>query len=53
MLERLGFEQLVEEMLSIHRLTRAMPVYRFVLAMVLALVRGIFGPLRLLGVSRL
>ena len=40
MLERLGFEQLVEEMLSIHRLTRAMPVYRFVLAMVLALYVG-------------
>jgi len=40
MLERLGFEQLVEEMLSIDRLTRAMPVYRFVLAMVLALYVG-------------
>ena len=40
MLERLGFQQLVEEMLSIHRLTRAMPVYRFVLAMVLALYVG-------------
>ena len=38
MLERLGFEQLVEEMLSIHRVTRAMPVYRFVLAMVLAML---------------
>ena len=40
MLERLGFEPLVEEMLSIHRVTRAMPVYRFVLAMVLALYVG-------------
>ena len=40
MLERLGFEPLVEELLSIHRLTRAMPVYRFVLAMVLALYVG-------------
>jgi hypothetical protein len=30
MLEKLGFQQLVEETLSIHRVTRAMPVYRFV-----------------------
>jgi hypothetical protein len=34
MLEKLGFEQLVEETLTVRRLTRAMPVYRFVLAMV-------------------
>jgi len=40
MLERLGFQQLVEETLSIGRQTRAMPVYRFVLAMVLALYVG-------------
>jgi hypothetical protein len=40
MLEKLGFQQLVEETLSIHRVTRAMPVYRFVLAMVLALYVG-------------
>jgi len=40
MLEKLGFEELVEETLSIHRLTRAMPGYRFVLAMVLALYVG-------------
>ena len=40
MLERLGFESLVEEMLTIHRLTRTMPVYQFVLAMVLALYVG-------------
>jgi hypothetical protein len=40
MLEKLGFEQLVEETLTIGRLTRAMPVYRFVLAMVLALYVG-------------
>ena len=40
MLEKLGFEQLVEETLTISRLTRAMPVYRFVLAMVLALYVG-------------
>ena len=40
MLEKLGFEQLVEETLTIGRRTRAMPVYRFVLAMVLALYVG-------------
>jgi len=40
MLEKLGFEQLVEETLTISRVTRAMPVYRFVVAMVLALYVG-------------
>ncbi len=35
-----GFQQLVEETLTIHRVTRAMPVYRFVQAMVLALYVG-------------
>jgi hypothetical protein len=40
MLEKLGFQQLVEETLTIHRVTRVMPVYRFVLAMVLALYVG-------------
>jgi hypothetical protein len=40
MLEKLGFEQLVKEKLNIQRLTRSMPVYRFVLAMVLALYVG-------------
>ena len=40
MLEKLGFQALVEETLTIRRLTRAMPVYRFVLAMVLALYIG-------------
>ena len=40
MLEKLGFQQLVEETLTIQRLTRAMPVYQFVLAMVLALYVG-------------
>jgi Transposase DDE domain group 1 len=40
MLDKLGFEQLVGETLTIQRLTRAMPVYRFVLAMVLALYVG-------------
>jgi hypothetical protein len=40
MLERLGFQSLVEETLTIKRLTRAMPVYQFVLAMILALYIG-------------
>src|SRR5499427_2304661 len=40
MLEKLGFQQLVEETLAIRRQTRVMPVYRFVLAMVLALYVG-------------
>ena len=40
MLERLGFQALVEETLKIHRLTRAMPVYQFIVAMVLALYVG-------------
>ena len=40
MLEKLGFPQLVEETLTIRRLTRAMPVYQFVLAMVLSLYVG-------------
>ena len=35
MLEKLGFQRLVEETLTIQRLTRAIPVYQFVLAMVL------------------
>ena len=40
MLEKLGFQQLVEETLTIGRQTRAMPVYRFVLGMVLVLYVG-------------
>lgn len=40
MLEKLGFQQLVEETLTVKRLPRVMPVYRFVLAMVLALYVG-------------
>jgi hypothetical protein len=43
MLEKLGFQRLVEETLTIKRLTRAMPVYQFVLAMVLALYVGLRG----------
>src|SRR5580700_1225612 len=40
LLEKLGFQQLVEETLTIKRLTRVMPVYQFVLVMVLALYVG-------------
>lgn len=40
MLEKLGFQQLVEETLTIGRVTRVMPVYRFVLTIVLALYVG-------------
>lgn len=40
MLEKLGFQQLVEEALRVKRVTRAMSLYQFVLAMVLALYVG-------------
>ena len=40
MLDKLGFQSLVEETLTVKRLTRAMPMYQFVLAMVLALYVG-------------
>lgn len=40
MLEKLGFQQLVEETLTIRRQTRAMPVYRFILGMILACYVG-------------
>ncbi|MBL8293998.1 MAG: IS1380 family transposase [Bryobacterales bacterium] len=40
MLEKLGFQQLLEETLTIGRRTRAMPAYRFVLGMVLVLYVG-------------
>jgi hypothetical protein len=40
MLERLGFQQLVEETLTVKRLPRAMSMYQFVLAMVLAAYVG-------------
>ena len=36
MLEKLGFQQLVEETLTVKRVTRTMNMYQFVLAMVLA-----------------
>ena len=37
MLEKLGFQQVVEETLRVKRVTRTMTGYQFVLAMVLAL----------------
>src|SRR5205807_4485508 len=40
MLEKLQFQQLVEETLTVKRVTRAMPWYQFVLGMVLALYVG-------------
>ena len=40
MLERLGFQQLIEETLTVKRFTRAMSMYQFVLAMVLAVYMG-------------
>ena len=40
MLEKLGFRQLVEETVTVQRKTRAMPMYQFVLAMVLACYVG-------------
>jgi hypothetical protein len=40
LLEKLGFRQLVEETLKVKRLTRVMPAYQFILAMVLACYVG-------------
>src|SRR6516164_8642618 len=40
MLEKLGFKQLVEETLTVHRIPRAMSIYQFLLAMVLAIYVG-------------
>ena len=40
MLEKLGFQHLVEEIVTVKRVTRAMPMYPFVLAMVLAVYVG-------------
>ena len=40
MLERLRFQQLVEETLTVKRVTRAMSMYQFILAMVLAAYVG-------------
>ena len=40
MLEKLGFQQLIEETLTVKRVTRAMPMCQFILAMVLAVYVG-------------
>src|ERR1700747_3556255 len=40
MLEKLGFQQLVEETLTVKRATRVMAMYQFVLAIVLAIYVG-------------
>jgi Transposase DDE domain group 1 len=40
MLEKLGFQQLIEETLTVNRITRVMPPYQFVLAIVLAIYVG-------------
>jgi hypothetical protein len=40
MLEKLGFQQVVEEMVTVTRVTRSMPAYQFVLAMVLVIYVG-------------
>jgi Transposase DDE domain group 1 len=40
LLEKLGFRQLIEETLKVKRLTRVMPGYQFILAMVLACYVG-------------
>src|SRR5260370_2543578 len=40
MLEKLGFQQLIEETLTVERVTRAMSLYQFVLGMVLAVYVG-------------
>ena len=40
MLEKLGFQQLIEENLTMKRRTRAMPVFRFILGMILACYVG-------------
>ena len=40
MLEKLGFQQVVEQTLTVKRITRAMPIYQFVLAIVLAIYVG-------------
>ena len=40
LLEKLGFQQLVEETLTVKRVTRAMSMYQFVLGMVLAAYGG-------------
>ena len=40
MLEKLGFQQVLEETLTVKRITRVMPMYQFVLAIILAIYVG-------------
>src|SRR6266403_317765 len=40
MLEKLGFKELIEETLTIHRIPRVMTIYQFLLGMVLAMYVG-------------
>jgi hypothetical protein len=40
MLEKLNFQQLMEETVTVKRLTRVMPIYQFILSMVLAIYVG-------------
>jgi hypothetical protein len=42
MLERIGFQRLVEETLTVERATRAMSTYQFILAIVLDICVGLF-----------
>jgi hypothetical protein len=44
MLERLGFEKLVNETLMVRRIPRVMTIYQFVLGMVLAIYVGFARP---------
>ena len=48
MLEKLGFQQLLEETVTVKRIPRAMPMCQFVLAMVLAVYVGFSRPTHLL-----
>jgi len=41
MLEKLQFQELIEQHVTIKRLTTSMPGFRFVLAMILGIVRGL------------
>jgi hypothetical protein len=43
MLEKLEFRKLIEETLTVRRIPRFMPMYEFVLAMVLSIYIGFFG----------
>jgi hypothetical protein len=42
MLEKLGFQRLIEETLTVKRVPRVMSMYQFVLSMVLAVYIGFF-----------